>query len=97
MNKIIIISALIYSYFFYKLGNTIYRTNSLGEKSFNLTSLIEGFVGPIRTLFLLIRYSGIIPALTFLEFEFCRLSNPNSTIFFVYYRSKLIEINFKNK
>ena len=95
MNKIIIISALIYSYFFYKLGNTIYRTNSLGEKSFNLTSLIEGFVGPIRSLFLLCRHSGIIPALTFLKFEFFRLSNPYSAFFFVYYINKLIEINFK--
>ena len=70
MNKIIIISVLVYGYFFFKLGNTVYRTNSLGDKSLNLMSLLEGFVGPIRSLFLLIRYSGIIPALTFLKFEF---------------------------
>jgi len=95
MNKIIIISALVYSYFFYKLGNTIYRTNSFGEKSFNITSLIEGFVGPIRSSYLLIRYSGIIPALTFLKFEIFRLSNPYSAFFFVYYINKIIEINFK--
>ena len=95
MNKIIIISVLVYGYFFFKLGNTVYRTNSLGDKSLNLMSLLEGFVGPIRSLFLLIRYSGIIPALTFLKFEFFRLSNPYSAFFFVYYINKLIEINFK--
>ena len=96
MNKIIIISALIYSYFFFKLGNTIYRTNSSGEKSFNLMSLLEGFIGPIRTLFILLKYSGILPALTFLKFEFFRLSNPYSAFFFTYYINKIIENNFKS-
>ena len=95
MDKIIIISALVYTYFFYELGNTIYRENSSGDKSLNLISLIEGFIGPIRSLFLLIRYCGIVPALTFLKFEFFRLSNPYSVLFFVYYITKLIEINFQ--
>ena len=90
MNKIIIFSTLVYSYFFYKLGNTIYRTNSSGDKSLNFISLVEGFVGPIRSLFLLIKYNGIVSVLTFIKFEFFRLSNPYSALFFVYYINKII-------
>ena len=95
MNYIILISVLIYSYFFSMLGNTIYRTDSFGTKSLNLWSLLEGFVGPIRSLFIILKYSGILSALTFLKFEFFRLSNPYSALFFSYYLYKIIENNFK--
>ena len=99
MNKLIFlftISSMIYSYFFYKLGNTIFRINQFNEVSFNIIPLFtEGFIGPIRSLFLLIRYNGIVPALTFIKFKFFRLSNPYSALFFFYYINKIIEINFK--
>ena len=55
----LIISFLIYSYFFCNLGNTCYRMNSDGIKIFNIIPLFtEGIIGPIRSAILLLTYSG---------------------------------------
>ena len=87
----IIISIIIYVFFFFKLGNTLFRTNSLGGKSFSLLPLItEGFIGPIRTLFYLLVSCNLIGAFKFIKFEFFRLSNPFSAYFFVYYINKCL-------
>lgn len=90
MNKIFI-SLIIYVFFFFKLGNTIVRTNSLGNKSFSLIPLFtEGFIGPIRTLLYLLISCNLIGAFKFIKFEFFRLSNPFSAYFFVYYINKCL-------
>ena len=94
VNKLVIISVLIYTYFFFNLGNTIYRTNSLGTKSFNFMSLVEGFIGPIRTLLLLMYHQGMSSAIFYFKSEFFRLSNPYSALFFTYYIHKILQINF---
>jgi len=87
----IIISIIIYVFFFFKLGNTLIRTNSFGGKSFSLLPLItEGFIGPIRTLLYLLISCNLIGAFKFIKFEFFRLSNPFSAYFFVYYINKCL-------
>ena len=92
--KKILISFIIYTYFFLNLGNTILRTDSLGEKCFSILPLItEGFFGPIRTIILLILKNNFMSALQFLKFELFRLSNPFSAYFFVYYFYKILKIN----
>ena len=80
--KIIIISFLIYTWFFYKLGNTIFRMDENGFYKFNLASLFySGFIGPIKTIYFLFFYNinSLIP---FIFFEFFRLSNPYSALIF---------------
>ena len=94
MNKIIIFGFLIFVFFFYKLGNTIFRIDSTGEKVFCLSSLIEGFIGPVRTLLLIISQKEFYLVFEFLKFEFFRLSNPYSALFFSYYLYKIIQNNF---
>ena len=100
LKKILIVSAIIYSYFFYKLGNTIYRMDSNSIYQFSLEPLItEGFIGPIRTLiYLLIHQSGLGNKLSsvfiFLSHEIFRLSNPFSAFIFTYYIISIIKENF---
>jgi hypothetical protein len=78
------LSFLIYTYFFYKLGNTLWRTNSKGNKSFSLLPLFtEGLIGPIRSLLLILIHGNLFNAMTFLWFELFRLSNPFSAFLFV--------------
>ena len=63
----VIIFFVIYGYSFYKLGNTIYRIDSEGIKRFSLLPLFtEGFIGPIRSLYILFMNSNIINTLQFL-------------------------------
>ena len=91
--EIIITSFLIYSYFFYNLGNTIFRIDNEGIKKFNLSSLfIEGFIGPLRTGYLLLKYNikGFLP---FIYFEMFRLSNPYSAFIFTFYLYNVIKQN----
>lgn len=84
------ISFLIYTYFFYKLGNTLWRTNSKGNKSFSLLPLFtEGLIGPIRSLLLILIHGNLINAMSFLWFELFRLSNPFTAFIFVSFIYKL--------
>jgi len=95
MSKFYLMSIIVYVFFFYKLGNTILRYDSTGNKSIQLRSLFtEGIIGPIRTFFLLIFYGNFFGALNFIKFEFFRLSNPFSAFFFCYYIYKIIKFNF---
>ena len=51
----IILSIIIYTLSFYNLGNTLLRTNAIGNKTFTIIPLFtEGFYGPIRTFFFII-------------------------------------------
>ena len=69
------------------------REAILVDKSFSILPLFtEGFIGPIRTLILLLYYGNIISCLKFIWFELFRLSNPFSAYFFIYYLNKI----FKN-
>ena len=100
MNKLIFlftVSSLIYSYFFYKLGNTIFRINQFNQVRFSLIPLFtEGFIGPIRTFFLLIKHEGIFSTLQFLFFELFRLSNPFSALFFVFMCNAIYNLIFSS-
>ena len=92
---VILISFVIYLIFFYKLGNTIYRISSTGEKRFSLISLFtEGIYGPIRTLILLAIHGDFSKCIKYLWFELFRLSNPFSSIIFIIYLKKIIKYNF---
>lgn len=101
MNKLIFlftVSSMIYSYFFYKLGNTIFRINQFNKVSFNIIPLFtEGFIGPIRTFFLLAKYEGPCSTLQFLFFELFRLSNPFSALFFVFMCNSIYNLIFNIK
>ena len=93
-NYTVIIAFLIYLLFFINLENCIHRTNSDGLKEWKLSLIFtEGFIGPIRSLFLLIIHSDLKSILYFLKFELFRLSNPFSALFFTYYISNIIKAN----
>ena len=81
---IIIISFLIYAIFFCRLGNTCFRIDSMGVQRFSLIPLItEGFIGPIRSLFLLIFNGNIWGAFKYFSFETTNLANPFATFLIV--------------
>ena len=95
--EITIIAFLIYTLFFISLDNCIHRTNAEGGKTWNFSLIFtEGFIGPIRSFFLLLVHSDFISILHFLKFELFRLSNPYSALFFVYYTSNIIKRNLLN-
>ena len=97
MNKIIYknsVAILIYSFFFYKLGNTLNRTNSEGIKCFSLLPLFtEGIIGPIKAVILLLYSGNIGSCFKFIWFELFRLSNPFSAFIFTFYIFKIIAEN----
>ena len=93
-NYTLIIAFLIYLIFFISLENCIHRTNSDGNKEWKpILILTEGFIGPIRSLFLLVVHSDLKSILQFVKFELFRLSNPLSALFFTYYVSNIIKAN----
>lgn len=80
----IILSIIIYTLSFYNLGNTLLRTNAIGNKTFTIIPLLtEGFYGPIRTFFLLLFYNNIQSALLYIFNELFRMSNPYSAFLLV--------------
>ena len=92
--KKLIITFILYLAFYANLGNTIIRIDSYGNKRLSLIPLFtEGFIGPIRTLYLNLRYNGIYSFMTNLRYEFFRLSNPYSCYIFVNYIYQLIKQN----
>lgn len=85
---------LIYTIFFIRLGNTVFRLNSNNTITIVFNSLfVEGFVGPLRTLFLLLMYDNLFSAIKFVWLDLFRLSNPYSALFFTYYINQLIIMN----
>ena len=72
-----IISFLIYSYFFCKLGNTCFRKNSEGVEKFSFEPLFtEGIIGPIRTIYLILTNGTYKQTYKYLNFELKNLANP---------------------
>jgi hypothetical protein len=92
---IIIISFLIYSIFFCRLGNTCFRIDSMGVERFNLIPLLtEGFIGPIRSLFLLLFNGNFWGTIQYISFESTNLANPFFTFLIV---NSLYDLLKKNK
>ena len=51
---------IIYGVSFYYLGNTLNRIDSTGKKVFSIIPLFtEGFIGPLRTLWIMIKTDNI--------------------------------------
>ena len=89
-----IISFLIYSYFFCKLGNTCFRKNSEGVENFSFQPLFtEGIIGPIRTIYLLLTNGTYKQTFKYINFELKNLANPISTFLIVRYINILIKHN----
>jgi hypothetical protein len=83
--KIIIVSFIIYTFFFCNIGNTCYRINSKGIKTLNILPLFtEGFIGPFRTLFIILSQEGLWKAIKYFQYEAYNLTNPISTFMFIY-------------
>ena len=81
---ILLLSFLIYTIFFCKLGNTCYRLNSNGIKKIMIIPLFtEGFKGPIRSIFLLLKQLEFYKLINYINFELKNLANPYSTFLFV--------------
>jgi hypothetical protein len=85
----LLIGFIIYSHAFTSLGNTTYRVNSSGQIEFSLIPMFtEGFIGPVRTLYLVL-YQGQIFNFLNLSFEFVtNLWSPYAVIFFIYLLNK---------
>ena len=97
----LIISFVIYAFFFCNLANTCYRINFLGIKQFNFLPLItEGFIGPIRTLLNLIYKGYFRSAFEYFLHETTNLANPFTTYYIVRYihnilvKNKIINLLF---
>ena len=87
---------IVYTISFYNLGNTLFRTNSIGTKSFTLIPLFtEGIYGPIRSFFILLFYNNIQSAFIYAFHELFRMSNPYSAFIFVNIFFKIIKSIFK--
>ena len=90
----LLLSFIIYTLFFYQLGNTIVRTNHNGQKNFSLLPLFtEGIFGPIRTFFILIKNCSFIDVIKYIKFELFRLSNPLSAYIFINYIFFIVKKN----
>ena len=74
--RIFLLLFILYLYNFYKLGNTIFRTDSNGIKVFSPLSIMESFIGPIRSLFILITYQDFNAFLYYLQFELTNIASP---------------------
>jgi len=84
-----LIFIIIYAHGFTSLGNTTYRTNSQGIVDFSLIPMFtEGFIGPLRTLYLL-AIRGQIFSFFKLGLEFLtNFWSPYAVIVFVYLLNK---------
>lgn len=80
---------IIYSHGFTSLGNTTYRIDSTGKEVYSIIPMFtEGFIGPLRTLGLLLT-QGQIFSFFKLVFEFMtNFWSPYAVIFLVYLLNK---------
>ena len=74
--RIFLLLFILYLYNFYKLGNTLFRTNSTGIKVFSPLSIIESFIGPIRSLYILLVYQDFNAFIHYLQFELTNIASP---------------------
>ena len=92
--KIIIISFIIYVFFFCRLGNTCFRINSEGTKVLNILPIFtEGIFGPFRTFYLILIQNGLWNSIKYIRSEVYNFSNLFSVMFFVFGIFKIIEKN----
>ena len=92
--KIILISFIIYVFFFCRIGNTCFRINSKGNKVFNIIPIFtEGIFGPFKTLYLTFINKGLLKSIKYINFESYNFANPFAVFAFVYGISKIIDQN----
>jgi hypothetical protein len=85
----LIIFFIIYLHAFTSLGNTTYRINESGQVVFSLIPMFtEGFVGPIRTLYLCLAHGPTINFIRMLCVFLINFWSPYAVILFVYLINK---------
>ncbi len=88
----IIISFAIYAISFCLIENTIYRMDSNNIQQLTIIKpLIEGIIGPFRTLYYLLRYDNMKTFINYLLFQFTHLNNIFGSTFFTLYVWHLIQ------
>lgn len=88
MKTKLLISFLIYSYFFCSMENTCYRNNT-----FSLVPLFtEGIYGPIRSAYLLLINDSVEIFFEYVFYTLLNLNNIFGSLLFVFY----IDLIFKN-
>ena len=88
-NKLVIILTLIYLYNFNNLGNTLIRLNSDGNSVFTPLSIVESFIGPLRSIIILMRYSNINQLFNFLKFELTNYASPYFYLIIYFFITKM--------
>lgn len=90
----IIISFGIYTFFFIKLGNTVFRRDSSNNINFSLIPLFTtGFIYPIKSIYNLILIGEFNTLYHFLLFESTNLANPYTSYYVVNFLYYLISNN----
>lgn len=74
--SIFIIGFSIYFFRLSKIENCLFRTNFENKKKFCYGSIIEGIIGPIRTLYYSTKYNGIKSGLNVFKNLFISFDNP---------------------
>jgi len=76
---------VIYSYSFYKVGNTLYRKNSNNIYEFSIIPLFtEGFIGPIRGIYFLLLDYNFYGSFIILRIILTSLWSPYAVILLLY-------------
>jgi hypothetical protein len=85
----LLISFLIYSYFFCSMENTCYRNNT-----FSLIPLFtEGIYGPIRSAYLLLINHSIKTFFEYIIYTLLNLNNIFGSLLFVFYINLILKYN----
>lgn len=80
-----IIFVAIYGVAFYLLGNTLYRINSSGNKVFSIVPLFtEGFIGPLRTLWIMLKTGNFYGFLRWVYILLTSLWSPYAVILLLF-------------
>jgi len=91
----LLIAFFIYAISFCMMENTIYRINSNGVKQLSILPLFtEGIIGPIRSLYLSLKYNGIKSLICYMMYLILHLNNMFGSTFFVFYILAIIDNNF---
>ena len=91
----IILSFIIYTYFFCITGNTCYRINEYGHKAITIIPLFtEGIFGHFRSLYLSLKYISFDAFLNYIYNLVFSLNNIFGALILVFYIATIIKINF---
>jgi len=94
----LLIAFFIYAISFCMMENTINRIDSNGIKQFSVIPIFtEGLIGPVRTLYLSLRYHGLNAFLCNIMYLFVNLNNMFGSTFFAFYILSVLENNFMSK